>query len=150
MSAQVTGSPLGRPVARDEKSIDACTAMVIAIVCDFAAHLMLKILSTDAQSMGTFSIAERINGLCSTRASSHGAQANNLLMTDSGFENQPGASAMGARGAATRVMSPKSKVNPTLSRGGAIEVIENYRIGNEEGRDRTGNALSAALDAHPD
>ena len=69
-------------------------------------------------------------------------------MTDCGHENQPDASAMGARGAATRVMSPKSKVNPTLSRGGAIEVIENYRTGNEEGRDRTGNALSAAFDTH--
>ena len=57
---------------------------------------------------------------------------------------------MGARGAATRVMSPKSKVNPTLSRGGAIEVIETYRTGNEEGRDRTGHALAAALDTCPD
>ena len=75
MSAQVTGSPLGRPVARDEKSIDACTATVIAIVCDFAAHLMLKILSTDAQSMGAFSLAERINGLRPERLGSHGAQA---------------------------------------------------------------------------
>ena len=78
MSAQVTGLPLGRPVARDEKSIDACTAMVIAIVCDFAAHLMLKILSTDAQSIGTFSFAERINGLCSTRVGSHEAEAEDM------------------------------------------------------------------------
>ena len=78
MLAQVTGAPLGRPVVRDEKSIDVCTAMVIAIVCDFAAHLMLKILSTYAQSMGTFSPAERINGLCSTRVGSHGAQAKDI------------------------------------------------------------------------
>ena len=75
MSAQVTRAPLGRPVARDEKSIDACTAMVIAIVCDFAAHLMLKILSTDSPIMDTFSLAERMNGLCPTRLGSHGAQA---------------------------------------------------------------------------
>ena len=47
-------------------------------------------------------------------------------------------------------MSPKSKVNPTLFRGGAIEVIETYRTGSEERRDRTGNALGAALDTHPD
>ena len=67
-----------------------------------------------------------------------------------GYEIQPDASAMGAPGAATRVICPKSKVNPILSRGGAIEVIETCRTGNEEGRDRTGNALAAALDTHPD
>ena len=75
MSAQVTGLPLGRPVARDEKSIDACSAMVIAFVCDAAAHLMLKILSTDSPIMDTFSLAEKMNGLRPERLGSHGAQA---------------------------------------------------------------------------
>ena len=54
---------MGRLVARDAKSIDACTAMVIVIVCDFAAHLMLKILSTDSPIMDPLSLAEKMNGL---------------------------------------------------------------------------------------
>ncbi|MDA8583414.1 hypothetical protein N9L68_04255 [bacterium] len=77
--------------------------MVIAIVCDFAAHLMRKLLSTtETHTTGTFATAEITNGLCSTRAGSHDAKADNIPKTDPGLDNQPNASAMGAWGAATR------------------------------------------------